>query len=172
MKLIVNLKERKVFYDDKNEVYIKEFFPNFERRLKCFFRLRKYPGENFFYAAKKLNQLGIKTPEVVEYSRYRVVTKAVQGQLLADYFVDNNNPKIELKFLDMIVNVLNHRIYHKDFRPGNFIIRDGEIYAIDLEDYKIDVIHAWNHQELISRLHKTLKNDNWVAYIEERLTKR
>lgn len=169
MELIVDLKERKVFYDHSNKVYVKEFCPSFERRLKCFFRLRKYPGENFFYVARKLNQLGIKTPEIVEYSKYKVVTKEIQGELLADYFIDNKNPDIELKFLNIIVKVINNRMYHKDFRPGNFIICNNEIYAIDLEDYKTDVIYVWNHQELISRLRKSLKNDDWVAYIEKRI---
>jgi len=72
-------------------------------------------------------------------------------------------------FLDIIVKILKNNIYYSDFNTKNFIVKDKEIFAIDLEGYKVGKFAFKTKKELHNRLNKALKNDEWVSYIEEKL---
>lgn len=167
MKIIVDHKNTKVYYDKNKQIYIKEFYPKFEEKLKYFFRLRKYPGKNFYHVAKALKNIGIMVPEIVEYSKYKVVTKDIQGVVLREYLKKDNS--ILKDFLDIIVKILKNKMYYSDFNTKNFIVKGGEIFAIDLEGYKVGRGAFKTKKELHKRLKKALRNDDWVRYIEERL---
>lgn len=166
---MVDHKTRRVYYDKNKERYTKEFYPKIQEKFKYFFKLRKYPGENFDLVAKTLNKIGIKTPKIIEYSKYKVVMEELKGTLLSEYLNKNKDSVVIENFLNLIVKVLKNKIYHSDFAPRNFLIKDGEIFAIDLEDYMVGVITLKTKEELRKRLKKALRNDDWVRYIEERL---
>ena len=168
MKVIVEHRRTKVYFDEKREVYIKEFNPKLSFRLKYFFRLRKYPGFNFKFISRELAKLGIKTPEIIYASKYRVETKKIDGVLLSNYLKNKQN-QVLVKYLDMIVKVLKSDIYFGDFNTRNFIVKNGDIYAIDLEDYRKERFFNRSMSEALMRLKKTLKNDKWYEYIEEKL---
>lgn len=93
----------------------------------------------------------------------------LEGISLAEYLDKNKDTVVIENFLDLIVKILKNKIYHSDFAPRNFLIKDGEIFAIDLEDYMVGVITLKTKEELHKRLKKALKNDEWVRYIEEKL---
>ena len=167
MEIIVDHKRTKVFFNKKNNSYIKEFSPKWNFRFKYFLRLRRYPGKNFEYIAKQLNTLGIKTPKIIEAHKYKIITEKVEGILLRDYLKDNSD--ITKEFLDTIALILKNNIYFGDFNTGNFIVSEGNIYAIDLEDYRKVLFFKRTNKEAIKRLKKTLNNDLWVKYIEKQL---
>lgn len=167
INIIVDHKDTKVYYDKNKKIYIKEFYPKFKEKLKYLFRLRKYPGENFYFVTKSLKRIGVKVPEIIEYSKYKVVTRDIEGVVLREYLKKDSS--ILKDFLDIIVKILKNKIYYSDFNTKNFIVKDGEIFAIDLEGYKIGVMAVKTKEELHNRLQKALKNDEWVRYIEERL---
>ncbi|MEI6857716.1 Mn2+dependent serine/threonine protein kinase [Psychrilyobacter sp.] len=167
MQIVVKQKDSTVLYDEKNKLYIKEFHPKFEQKLKYFFRFRKYPGENFYFVAQTLKKIGINVPEIVEYSKYKVVTKDIQGVVLREYLEKDNS--VLKDFLDIIVKILKNKIYYSDFNTKNFIVKGREIFVIDLEGYKVGRLAFKTKKELHNRLKKALRNDDWVSYIEERL---
>lgn len=95
------------------------------------------------------------------------MTEDIDGIVLREYLKTDNS--ISKDFLDIIVKILKNNIYYSDFNTNNFIVRDKQIYVIDLEGYKIKKIFAVAKAELHDRLQKALKNDEWVNYIEGRL---
>lgn len=52
METIVSGKRSSVFFNPKDNTYLKTFSPKFSSKLKYFFKFRKYPGENFFIFLK------------------------------------------------------------------------------------------------------------------------
>ncbi len=169
MEVIVNHRRTTVIFDDRSNVFLKKFNPNFESRIKYFFRLRRYPGKNFNFIANELKKIGVNVPKVVSYTKYSVKTKKINGILLRE--VIYSDPKIVKDFLDLIVKILNNNFYFGDFNTGNFIYSEGKIYAIDLEDYRKERFISRGHQEALRRLKKTLKNDEWYHYIEKKINK-
>ena len=167
LEIIVNHRRCKVFFDNEKNVFTKCFYPKLENRLKYFFHLRKYPGENFKFIAEKLKTLGIKVPKITYVENYKVVTEKIEGVLLSEYLKENPNDEKTIKtFLDIIIKILKSGIYFGDFNMGNFIYSKGNIYAIDLEDYKKERFFNRGLNEAVRRLRKTLKNDEWCHYIE------
>lgn len=170
MEIIVDHKRCKVFFDMEKNIFIKCFYPKLENRLKFFLHLRRYPGKNFKFIAEALKELGIKVPKITSANKYRVVTEKIEGVLLSEYLQENPGDKKTIKrFLDIIVKILKSGIYFGDFNMGNFIYSNGEIYAIDLEDYKKEKFFNRGLEEALRRLRKTLKNDEWCHYIEENI---
>jgi len=169
VKLIVDQKDRKVLYDESKNLYIKEFYPKMKNRIKYFFKLRKYPGINFNYVAKELNKIGVKTPKIIKFSKYKVVTSEIKGITLKKYLEKNQDEELIEKYLNILVKMLNNKIYYRDLGPGNFIYDGKNIYAIDLEGYHVKSILTGRNKELKERLQKGLKNEEWVDYILERL---
>jgi RIO-like serine/threonine protein kinase len=167
MKTIVNHKRTKVFFDNKKNEYIKIFNPKPKSRLKFFLGFRKYPGENFKYISEVLKKLGINVPKIKFASKYTVVTENIEGELLSEYIKKDST--IIIKFLDLIVKVLNNNIYFGDFNTTNFIIKNEEIYALDLEDYRKEIFFSRDSNEALIRLERTLKNKKWVEYVKNNL---
>ena len=165
MKLIVDHKDRKVFYDEEKKLYIKEFYPKMKNKFKYFLRFRKYPGINFNYVTQELNKIGVRTPKVIEYSNYKVVTLELKGKTLKEIFSMNIEDEIVKKYLKTIVKILNNNIYYRDLGPGNFMYDGENIYAIDLEGYLVGGVLTGRKKELEDRLNKGLRNDEWVDYV-------
>jgi len=154
-------------HDPNKKIYIKEFHPKFSFRLKYLLHFRKYPGKNFQYIAEKLNDINIKTPKIIEASNYKVVTKEIDGELLKDS-IENDKSLIK-PYLDLIVKIIENNIYFGDFNTGNFIVKAGNIYALDLEDYRKEFLFLKGRKESLLRLKKTLNNDEWYKYVERKL---
>ncbi|GLI55158.1 hypothetical protein PM10SUCC1_06730 [Propionigenium maris DSM 9537] len=182
MDIIVDHKRTKVFYDNKRKLYVKKFYPRLEMRLKYALGLRRYPGTNFHYISDTLNSLGIKTPEIERVGKYEVVTKKISGEPLSEHLLRDRS--LVKEFLDLIVKVLENGIYFGDFNTNNFIVNEGSIYALDLEDYRKELFFNRTTDEALRRLRTTLYNDAaikkfgtnpnfdiWVDYVEKKLKK-
>lgn len=167
MEVISKHKYSAVYFDLKENVFIKEFYPKLKYRIKYFLGLRKAPGRNFKYISDELNKIGLKTPEIIEDSDYYVKTKKVEGVLLEDYIKED--PSIIKKFLDVIVEILDRGIYFGDFNTKNFIVSNGEIYILDLEDYRKTILLPRRQDKTLMRLSATLKNKQWFEYVLDRL---
>ncbi|MEJ6466090.1 hypothetical protein [Fusobacterium ulcerans] len=82
-----------VIYNAKKKTYTKIIKPKLKKQLKYFFKMRRYPEENIKYIADIFNKNGIKTFEVLKYSKYMVVTKEIDGKSLMDEIINNNDKK-------------------------------------------------------------------------------
>ncbi|MHD0314250.1 MULTISPECIES: BUD32 family EKC/KEOPS complex subunit [Fusobacterium] len=43
------------------------------------------------------------------------------------------------KYIEIIAKIIELGIYFGDFNYYNFIVNDGELFVIDLEDYRKDI---------------------------------
>ncbi|WP_334679334.1 hypothetical protein [Fusobacterium varium] len=43
------------------------------------------------------------------------------------------------KYIEIIAKIIELGIYFRDFNYYNFIVNDGELFVIDLEDYRKDI---------------------------------
>lgn len=150
MKEISIGKRSCVYYDEQKDTFIKKFKPNFKSRLKFWFKLRRYPGENFNYISNILNSLGIKTAKIISYGPYEVETRNIHGISLQEYY--KINPNIDDKYISLILILLKNNIYSGDLSLDNFIIKDHEIYVIDMEDYKYNKFFKKSKNEFFKRL--------------------
>ena len=150
MQIIKQDKRSHVYFDEQNDTYIKLFFPSFSKKIKYFFRLRKYPGYNFKYISDRLNKLGINTPSIIKYDKYSVTTKNIKGVSLEKYIKNDYTHPIIDDFIKIITIILKHRFFYGDFSLDNFIVKNNKIYAIDLEDYRKEFLFAHS-------IHYTLK---------------
>ncbi len=163
MKIISEQKRSIVYFNENNKTFIKNFKPKFINKLKYFFKLRKYPGNNFYFISSELQKLNIPTVKVLSYSHYSVTTKKLRGLPLDKYLKEKNNSFILNDFILLITTILNHDIYCGDFSYDNFFVVNNKIYAIDLEDYKKERFFNNCKNEAIRRMKG--KVDDWV--IEE-----
>ena len=159
-KIIIDGVLRKVVYDTEAKTYTKTIKLKWKKKIKCILGLRKYPGENIKYIADIFNKNGIKTFEVLKYSKYMVVTKEIDGKSLMDEIINNNDKKyikilIE-KYIDMVTRIIELGVYFGDFNFGNFIVSNGEVYAIDLEDYRKDFLTKFRKKSTMKRLKRQL----------------
>ena len=68
-----------IIYNSQDKTYTKIMRPGLNKKIKYFFRLRKYPGQNIKYISEILKKNEIKTFEIIKYSNYEVITKEIQG---------------------------------------------------------------------------------------------
>lgn len=153
MKIIVSHARSSVFYNSKTDTFIKTFSPKLINRFKFFINLRLYPGNNFYYICNLLNSLNIKTPIVINYSKYHIETANLHGESLENFLERNpNDLKIINKYVHIILILLKNNIYCGDLSLDNFILKNNEIYALDLEDYKHIKFSKYNRKEFLRRL--------------------
>ncbi|MGL6115431.1 MAG: lipopolysaccharide core heptose(II) kinase RfaY [Cetobacterium sp.] len=133
MKTIVDKDDTKVYYDEENDEYIKIFKLKFFDKIRCLLRLKEYPGINFYNFSRILNTLEIKTLSIKKYNKYSVISKNVCGISLEEYI---NNEEIMKKYFYIIKKIYENKIYSGDLALDNFLVKDNEIYAIDLEGYR------------------------------------
>ena len=151
-----------IYYDEVNKTYTKLIKPRFNKKMKYFFGLRKYPGKNVKYISDLFLQNGIRTFEVIEVSKYKTVTKEITGDTLMDKIIRLKNDEeinnlIE-KYIKIVVKIIELGVYYGDFNFGNFIVNNGKLYVIDLEDYRKDFFSKFRKKEMMRRLKRTLYN--------------
>ena len=151
-----------IYYDEVNKTYTKIINPRFNKKIKYFFSLRKYPGENVKYISELFEKNGINTLKVIEFNKYKTVTKEISGDTLMDEIIklknDNEKNSLIKKYIEIIIKIINLGVYFGDFNFGNFIVHDKELYVIDLEDYRKDFFSKFRKKEMLRRLKRTLIN--------------
>ncbi|MGL5050378.1 MAG: RIO1 family regulatory kinase/ATPase [Fusobacteriaceae bacterium] len=167
MESIVYHKRSCVFYNRQNHTFVKTFSPKFINRFKFFLRLRRYPGNNFFYISKLLNSLNIKTPEIITYSKYKVITKNLYGESLEKYLENSvENSSIINRYVEIILILLKNNIYSGDLSLDNFFVKNGEIYALDLEDYKHNIYFKNKRVKFLERLKNKIPSNIFNLILE------
>ena len=160
-KIIVDGLLRKVVYDTENKTYTKTIKLKWKKKIKCILGLRKYPGENINYIANLFRQNKIKTFDILEYSKNSVVTSEIEGRILMDeILVTKDRDKVQIlidKFVDIVTRIISLGVYYGDFNFGNFIVSNGELYVIDLEDYRKDFLTRFRRKSMMKRLKRELK---------------
>lgn len=151
-----------IYYDEVNKTYTKIINPRLNKKIKYFFKLRRYPGENVKYISELFEKNGINTLKVIEFNKYKTVTKEISGDTLMGEIIElkNDNEKNSLieKYIEIIIKIINLGVYFGDFNFGNFIVHDKELYVIDLEDYRKDFFSKFRKKEMLKRLKRTLIN--------------
>ena len=159
-KIIVDGLLRKVVYDTENKTYTKTIKLKWKKKIKCILGLRKYPGENINYIANLFRQNKIKTFDILEYSKNSVVTSEIEGRILMDeILVTKDRDKVQIlidKFVDIVTRIISLGVYYGDFNFGNFIVSNGELYVIDLEDYRKDFFTRFRKKSIMKRLKRQL----------------
>lgn len=158
--IIKNDKRSKVLYNSKSKTYIKCFYPKFKKKIKLFFRIGKYPGYNFKYISEKLNSIGVKTVEVIEYGKYKVITKELDGVSLKEALENSNKEKSKIyleKYIELIKKLFENKIYFADYNSNNFYIFNDEIYALDLEDYRKDGLFIFQKKNMLDKMEEKIK---------------
>ena len=158
-KIIVDTEKSKVIYDEEKSSYIKYFYPEKNKKIKFLLKLRKYPGENCKYISEIFLKNNIKVAEIIKYTKYSLETKEVKGDNLTDELIkaDDFRKKILIeKYVELVTKIINLGIYFGDFHFGNFILCNEELYVIDLEDYRKDVLSKYRKKSLLKRLKRYL----------------
>lgn len=161
-------KRSKVFFDKTEKVYIKYFYPKLKFKFKYFFKFRKYPGFNFKYISDTLNSLNFKTPEILEYSKYFIKTKKVEGVTLDEYI--QNNPDDEImpqNFINFIVTIYFKNIYSGDLHLRIFLVSNNKLYILDLEDYRYIKFFNYRKKEFLRRLKGKIPSNIYNQIIEK-----
>ena len=159
-KIIIDGVLRKVVYDTEAKTYTKTIKLKWKKKIKCILGLRKYPGENIKYIAEIFQKNGIKTFNVLEYSKHSVVTSEIEGKSLMDEILETKNKEeaqvLIDKFVSIVTKIINLNVYYGDFNFNNFIVSNGEVYAIDLEDYRKDFLTKFRKKSTMKRLKRQL----------------
>lgn len=135
MKLIQTGKYSRVYYDAASESFIKEFSPKFEDKLRYLLRFKPYPGMNFAHIAQRLGRLGVATPEITEAKPYRLVTRDVHADApLCDEIADSAT--LQQQYLDVLELCWRNRLFCRGLHTRNFLVKGGQLVAIDLDAYK------------------------------------
>lgn len=159
-KIIIDGVLRKVVYDTEAKTYTKTIKLKWKKKIKCILGLRKYPGENIKYIAEIFQKNGIKTFNVLEYSKHSVVTSEIEGRSLMDEILEIKSKEeaqvLIDKFVSIVTKIINLNVYYGDFNFNNFIVSNGEVYAIDLEDYRKDFLTKFRKKSTMKRLKRQL----------------
>lgn len=127
-KVVVDTDLRKVIYNSENKTYTKIIKCRLKKRIKFLLGIRKYPGENIKYISELFKKNGIKALEVLEYSKYKVVTKEITGKTFLEELISNYNnyeSKILIEeYIKLITKIINLGVYFGDFNFGNFIVHN------------------------------------------------
>lgn len=159
-EVVKNDKRSKVIYNPKNKKYKKCFYPKFSKRIKWFFKMGRYPGHNFKYISDVLNTVGIKTVNITDFNKYEVTTQALPGKPLAEVLKESNTKKAKMclgKYINLIKKLIDNRIYFADYTCNNFFMFDGEIYALDLEDYRKDCLFNFRKKKMLKKMESKIQ---------------
>lgn len=153
-------REEKVIYNSEKGSYTKIVIPKLSKRIKFYLGLRRYPGYNVKYMADLLNTNGIKTFEILSYTKYMTETRELKGKTLFETLKNEKDyDKIEdllEKYSSIVAKIINLGIYFGDFNYFNFILKDNDIYVIDLEDYRKDFLCKFRKKDMMRRLKNKL----------------
>ncbi|MGL6098881.1 MAG: lipopolysaccharide core heptose(II) kinase RfaY [Fusobacteriaceae bacterium] len=167
MIIISEQKRSKVIFNKKDSTFIKFFYPKLAFRLKYLFHLRSYPGYNFKNISNLLNSLGFNTPEIIQYSKYMIKTKPIEGVSLEQHFSAFPNDKtMEQKIVNFITTIFKNKIYSGDLHFGNFLVSKNELYILDLEDYRHVKFFKRSDDEFLRRLKGKIPPQIFKAVLE------
>lgn len=169
MKVVVDKEKptrRKVFYDYTEDAYIKVIHIKKLKKILCFLGLRNYPGINFKKVSDKLIENGIKTPEIIYVSKYVVVTKNIKGTHMSQALLEveiNDIEELINQYIKIIALIIRKGIFFPDTHFNNFMVKEGIVYPIDLDAYKLGKFYVIKKKKLINlikhrQLEKHFKN--------------
>lgn len=115
------------FFDSISKLRVKNefYFPSTQKRI-----------ENEIRAREILSKLGFKFPRIYWYTKDSICMEKIEGEKLPDFY---KNTKIELvyeiskKIGKRVRKIHDYGFSFLDCRSENCIIKDGEIYNLDLE---------------------------------------
>lgn len=162
-KIVVNNKYRTVIYNPEKKIYEKILRPKLKEKIKIFLRMKRPHGINADYITKLLKKNGIKTYEVLSYTKYSYITKEVKGKTLIEKIIEIKNDKEKInmylkKYMEIIKKVINLNLCYTDFNFNNVIINEkDEVCLIDIDEMQ----DTWycrilKNEEVIKRLNKNL----------------
>lgn len=162
-KIIVDNRYRTVIYDSEEEVYKKTVRPKTKERLKMFLGMKRPQGKNADYISKLLKKNGIKTYEVLSYTKYSYITKEVKGKTLIEKILeikeDKNKVNVYLtKYMEAIQKIIELDLCYTDFTFNNVMIDEkDEICLIDIDEMQ-DTWYCkiFKSKEIVPRLKKNL----------------
>lgn len=163
MQLIQTGKYSRVHFDPECDHFIKTFQPKTFDRFRYLLRIRPYPGLNFALVASRLEALGIATPTIVEARPYRLVTENIHGVPLRQLILDS--PDLQKQYLDALIAFDRDGIHCRGLHTDNFLVRDGRIFAIDLDAYKAPCLWRYPRREYLDCLSRSLKDDEAFLFI-------
>lgn len=163
-----------IIYNKEEKTYTKKIGRKSKKLIKYWLGMRRYPGENIKYIADLFHKNGIKTFEVLSYSKFEVVMSEVEGKTLLEEIITNKDKKkseeLIYKYVEIVTKIIELGIYFGDFNFGNFIVHNNELYAIDLDDYRKDFLTRFRRKPMMRRLKRELKNrENILQGINEYL---
>ncbi|WP_442322410.1 hypothetical protein [Cernens ardua] len=165
MEFVLSGKYSTVYYDRGRKVYIKTFSPKRFDRLRYFLHIRPYPGKNFALVAHQLTEQGIRVPEILIAENYYLETRDIEGSQLRELLPDH--PELQEKFVELIVTLFRAGIHCRGLNTKNFIVRDEELYAIDLDAYKAAGVIKFPEREFLENLKRAIKGPE--AYLYDRI---
>ena len=163
-KVVVNKKTRIVIYDTEKKVYKKYIRPKFSERLKIFFGLKRSHGKNAAFLSEFLRKNGVKTYEVISYTKYNYITKEIEGKTLLESILEVKKDKklvekyIE-KYIDIVKKIVRLNVYYGDFYFNNLMIdKNKEIYIIDIDEMEFTLYSKiFKNKKVIPRVKQTLQ---------------
>ncbi|MGL6167884.1 MAG: hypothetical protein ACRC0Y_06335 [Fusobacteriaceae bacterium] len=171
--VIIDIGTRKVEYFPNEKSYLKTFKPKLKDKFKFWFRIRRYPGENFKYISEELTKIGVNSVKVKTFGKYFVDTEEIDGTTLENFLLccsDDEKHKIILQFIDYVIRIINAGIYFGDFHYKNFMVDKNQmLIAIDLEGYKKEKINSSGPTASMRRLKKDIKDKEVYLKIESRI---
>lgn len=166
-EIIVNNKERTVIYDTDKKIYKKYVRPTFKEKIKIFLGFKRSNGENAAFLSKFLKEHGIRTYEVISYTKYSYITKEVEGKTLLDTILEIKNDKLLVKeylekYLKIVKKIIDLDLYYADFYFNNLMVdKNGEIYIIDIDEMQLTwYTKHFKNKKVIPRLKQTL----WIQF--------
>ncbi len=168
MQLIQTGKYSRVHFDSELDHFIKTFQPKAFDKLRYLLRIRPYPGLNFALVASRLKALGIATPTITEARPYRLVTENIHGVPLRQLILGSTD--LQEQYLDALVAFDREGIHCRGLHTGNFLVRDGCLFAIDLDAYKAPRWWRYPRREYLDCLSRSLEGDE--AFLFTRLLER
>lgn len=145
----------RIEFDQTRGMYTKFFSPRPLDLVKCWLGMRRYPGLQFARMAKQLHQLGIGVPEVVAADRFSVSTKALPGRsLMAELLTDNeeNLSRYLTMYANLLATTLKAGIFFGDAHFRNYLVCSGQLYALDLDNYRIDRLPLLSRRRRIRQM--------------------
>lgn len=154
----------------EGDAVVKERVKKSYRILEIDERLRKIRTRREVKLLSIAKELGIKTPKIINFEKYKIKMEFVNGIKLKDALNNFSNQKIKQIFeiIATYVAILHSKdIIHGDLTTSNFIIKNDEIYLIDfglgfyssrIEDKATDLYLLY---QSIKSAHFNILNEVW-----------
>lgn len=168
--------KRKVFYEPVEDIFLKVIYISFFKKILCFFRLRIYPGINFKIVSDFLKKNKINVPEIIYFSKYKVVTKNINGISMSQALIEsdiNSSKKIIKQYTVLVSLIIKSGIFFPDIHFNNFIVKNNKLYAIDLDAYKIHRFYYFKKNKLLNIIkNQKLKKccDKQLVFSKEKIS--